>query len=460
MSSKFRGTVIKVPDHSPGLLMVGGVQKAFVLEGVWQAAQAPAPNQTVEVELDAAGAVVAISLVDTSQQAREALQEHGKQAAELARQGVGALAARLGKLTLAALVVLWVAWFFLPALGVGPRSFTFWQLLSLDQQAGPVPGEHGPFSFLGLLAIAAPFAVPFIRKSWARFLNLAPLGFLLLTVYRVWSQLREVEKQVSAVAGDPLSAMGAEMARSMMQEAVGLISYGWGAYVLGGAAIVLGALAFRAQGRPVREATRETGEGAPSPAATAVNAGVAWLLAHKAVVAVALVVVAGAAWLLGRSDLSSGSLEKAINRSLEKQNGVCWALKNNDVKFPFQVSMWEEPHTHPILGELIRGGFITAQRARAGFGGAAYAIDLTAKGRSAGVWDSKRGFCVGRSRVAEVLRWTEPVGNVVRVNFTWKLETPAWVDGANFPSIPGMKASVEAVAVAQKTSDGWQVPNL
>lgn len=40
-SPKVRGTIVKVPDTSPGLLFVNGQQKSFTLEGVWQSSSSP-----------------------------------------------------------------------------------------------------------------------------------------------------------------------------------------------------------------------------------------------------------------------------------------------------------------------------------------------------------------------------------------------------------------------------------
>src|SRR5208282_3018438 len=100
-SSRVRTTIIKVPDATPGLVFVNGQQKTFTLEGVWKWPVAPVANMTVEVDLDGTGTITAITVVDSQQIAKERLnqiggvaQERGKEAANLAQQGVGALAAR------------------------------------------------------------------------------------------------------------------------------------------------------------------------------------------------------------------------------------------------------------------------------------------------------------------------------------------------------------------------------
>lgn len=87
--SRMRGTIVKVPDATPGLVMISGQQKQFTLEGIWKSPVAPAANQTVDVDLSASGAVIAVTVVDVQQLAREQMkqlggvaQERGKEAAE------------------------------------------------------------------------------------------------------------------------------------------------------------------------------------------------------------------------------------------------------------------------------------------------------------------------------------------------------------------------------------------
>jgi hypothetical protein len=72
-SLKVRSTVVKVPDATPGLLFLNGQQRPFTLAGVWKSPVAPAPNMTVDVDLDGAGTIEAITVVDTQQLAKERL---------------------------------------------------------------------------------------------------------------------------------------------------------------------------------------------------------------------------------------------------------------------------------------------------------------------------------------------------------------------------------------------------
>lgn len=252
--AKVRGTIIKVPDHNPGLLMVEGEQRAFTLQGLWRSSLAPALNQVVDVEVDGSGALSSLTAVDPQQLAKERLnqlgevaQQQGKQVADLARAGVGALASRMGKVALGATAVLWIAWFFLPAVKMSvfgiSRSATFWEVLGsglgpqgFDQQS------HGPFAFLGLLAIAAPLVAPFLKTSRARLLNAAPLLYLVLTVVKVRWQLGSAMGQANGAMGrlDPAMAkMVAEMTDTAVKSLMSALSIGWGGYALVAAALVL-----------------------------------------------------------------------------------------------------------------------------------------------------------------------------------------------------------------------------
>lgn len=252
--SKIRGTILKVPDTSPGLVSVSGQQKPFNLGGVWRSPLAPAANMVVEVESDASGAIIGLSAVDAQQLAKERLdkfsgvaQERGKQAAEIAKQGVGALAARMGNVALGATVLLWIAWFFLPAYNVNmiidSKSFTYWEFLGIDfghTMAG-FSVDHGFFSLIGLLAILAPFAAPFIPNPKAKFLNAAPLAYLVLAFIKFKWEISHALGQAAKEMGD----FGQEMAKAASQSLSDSISTSWGLYVLVLAAIVIAVFAIK-----------------------------------------------------------------------------------------------------------------------------------------------------------------------------------------------------------------------
>jgi hypothetical protein len=192
-----RGTVIKIPDATPGILFINGQQQYFTLERVWKSPVAPVANQAVNVEFDGTGAIGAITVVDSQQANRERLnqisgvaQERGKEAAKLAQKGIGALAARMGWVPLGSAVLLWLAWFFFTAVNLvisnAQMSFSFWGLLGVDfnnpESLEGGGSSHGLFALLGLICIALPFAVPFIRAAWSKYLNVAPIVYIVLAV--------------------------------------------------------------------------------------------------------------------------------------------------------------------------------------------------------------------------------------------------------------------------------------
>jgi hypothetical protein len=233
---KVRGTIIKVPDASPGLLFVNGEQKSFTLSGVWQSPIAPAPNMIVDVQLDASNSVASITQVDLHQARKEQMshasavaQEQGKHAAELAKKGFGALVARMGIVALSATVLMWISWFFLPAVSIPPvMSLTFWDLLGFDfSNAMSMIGgsSHGFFAFIGLLCIAAPFAAPFWKHPYSRYLNVLPVAFILIETIRLMIAAHDM------TGGMP----GAESA----------YSFGAGLYLLGLSSLALAALALK-----------------------------------------------------------------------------------------------------------------------------------------------------------------------------------------------------------------------
>lgn len=251
---KARGNIIKVPDSSPGLLFVGGEQKSFVLEQIWRSPTAPAANMVVDVEVDAAGNLTAITAVDAQQLAKERLnqfsgvaQEQGKQVAAMAKVGVGALAARMGKVPLIATVAAWIAWFFLPAGGLnlgflGSKSLTFWELLAIDL-SNPMSmgsgGSHGLWAMLGLVGIAAPFAVPFLQHPQAKYLNAMLLTFLVLTPLKTWWDFNQTLGK--------LGGGGGGLPEGAFKQIMDVISIGAGMYILIAAGIVLTLQAFKSK---------------------------------------------------------------------------------------------------------------------------------------------------------------------------------------------------------------------
>jgi hypothetical protein len=247
MTLQQTGTIIKTPDNAPGLLIVAGQQKPFTLEGVWKSPVAPAVNMAVDVEFDAVGSVTGLTVVDPQQAASDKLnqiggaaQQHGKEAAEMARQGAGALVARMGKVTLAAAVVIWLAWFFMPGLGFSvsffgagqTKSFTLWDALTLDPNNNMNPGSIGFLNLLVLAGIAAPFVASFLRNRQARFLYAAPLACLLIA----WITIEYEFSQVLAASGITANIAGIKLLPDYGTVVAGVASLVVAARVLRGSA--------------------------------------------------------------------------------------------------------------------------------------------------------------------------------------------------------------------------------
>lgn len=234
-SPKIRTTILKVPDATPGLLFINGQQRGFTLERLWQSQVAPAANMPVDVELDSTGAILSIKAVDAAAANKERMDhlkaqaaEQGKVAAAAAQKGVLSLAEKMGWTALICGVLFWIDWFALPSAGVaglmGPSTtFTFWGLLGVDfnnpMAAFAGGSDHGFFSIIALVMIAAPFVVPFIKTiPYSKYLNAAPLAAVIISV--AWFYM-----SMNKALGD-LKQLGAENPFSLS----------WGFYLL----VVLG----------------------------------------------------------------------------------------------------------------------------------------------------------------------------------------------------------------------------
>ncbi len=464
LAAQVRGTIIKVPDGTPGLVMLDGAQRSFVLEGVWRANVAPAPNLVVEAELDESGGIVALHVIDNEQLARErfqqlggAAQEQGRLAAELANKGIGTLAARMGKPALGAAVALWIAWFFLPALKVSiltvQQSFTFWEILGKDlgNPLSAVSGSsHGLLSLLGVAALVAPFAAPFVRHPRANLLYAAPFAHLVLFGASTWWTLRGLAKQAEEAMG-PFGVFGQAAMQGMGQHFSDMVSFSYGAFVL-----VAGSLYLANHGR--KFSSDVGGFGVPVGAIPA--------RARLAIIALALLGGAGwgAAQLIG--GISKSALTEGLNKKFEEKKGACWSITQPEkATFPLRVNdIMGGMSKDPVLQGLQKSGLITLEQGGR-YLGAASIITLTPEGQAANIWDPQRGFCVGVPRVHEITNFTEPNANApipqILVSYTWKLENqPSWVQADKFASVPGMKEPVEAKAAMQKTDSGWQVADL
>lgn len=160
--------------------------------------------------------------------------------------------------------------------------------------------------------------------------------------------------------------------------------------------------------------------------------------------------------------LSKGALGKIIDEKLQEDGKPrCWAVQDMNFDWPMTIGFgFSSPTQEPILAGAAEAGFLELTRLP-GFRGTHWSIDLTEKGRKAGVWDAKNGICIGSRRLQEVVRWTEPgerLGTTItKVTYTWRLkDAPDWVEPEMFKGIDGMVEPVEATMAVVKASDGWR----
>jgi hypothetical protein len=66
-----RGKILRDPRGGPGLLMIEGQQYWFSMAGIWKSEVPPKPGLAVDVKLDRAGQILAITAVSESQLAKE-----------------------------------------------------------------------------------------------------------------------------------------------------------------------------------------------------------------------------------------------------------------------------------------------------------------------------------------------------------------------------------------------------
>jgi hypothetical protein len=230
VTTKVRGSIIKVPNATPGLLMVNGNQKQFTLEGIWRSQSAPAPNQTVEVDFDEAGNIVGISVVDPAQIAREKFSDisnkvsgaigdftkgQGADGAKVAQDVFRKFVARVGAVTLGASVLLWICLFFVTGyqlnLGfIGSQSYTLWDFIGLNMNPnlGAPEVNHGFWGLIGIVCIFAPVIVPFISNPLAKFGSALPLVYLVIAILMEKSSINRV---LQVPAGVPDNGLGFTM---------------------------------------------------------------------------------------------------------------------------------------------------------------------------------------------------------------------------------------------------------
>ncbi len=246
-----RGRVLRDTNIGPGLLTVEGKQYSFLLEGMWRSEVPPRPGMTVDVNFDPDGAPAEVFAVSEGQIAKEhaqrafdgALRHGGAVGGSIGASLGGGVKGRFGPLTIAAELIMLLAFFVLPDLRVGgfvSRALSGWDAIGLNPQT-QMTIDHGLLSLLAILCLFAPAAVPFLKQAWARWLNAAPAGFLLLACLAVGSQVQSA----ASAAGRMGEELGGTAGREMVGQFGPTYSLAVGAYLALICAIYLVTRAFK-----------------------------------------------------------------------------------------------------------------------------------------------------------------------------------------------------------------------
>lgn len=159
---------------------------------------------------------------------------------------------------------------------------------------------------------------------------------------------------------------------------------------------------------------------------------------------------------------SKGDLTRAIDAKLGEQ--VCFHILDTGtpVSWPLKLSEGGLFGGLPtFLVSMERAGYVQVQHTQRDIGFLQHEniAVITPTPQAEKWWDPERGWCVGKTVVADVLEWTEPgkdSGSPVQVKYTWKLtDVPAWARRPEFADISGLKNPVPATAVVRKTNNGW-----
>jgi hypothetical protein len=88
---------------------------------------------------------------------------------------------------------------------MGEITYTFWNLLGVDfnnpETLANTGGSHGLFAIVGLLCIVAPFAAPFIHAEWAKYLNAAPLAYVVIGWGVIYMDEHKAMGDLAQIAG-------------------------------------------------------------------------------------------------------------------------------------------------------------------------------------------------------------------------------------------------------------------
>lgn len=163
------------------------------------------------------------------------------------------------------------------------------------------------------------------------------------------------------------------------------------------------------------------------------------------------------------------ALTDAINQDLSA-HPVCVGFGDN-TKTTFPTQFGGDITHNSILKVLAGAGLIqmtvrNQDISEVTNGGTYYGkvttLDLTPKGREKNAWDSKKGFCIGVRKVADIQKWTEPTASdgvqMTEVDYAWQVDDlPFGITRSDFPDLAGMGKPMATKATLKKMNDGWEV---
>lgn len=222
-----RGTIIRIPDIQPGLLVSDGKQHEFSLSGIWQGPAAPALNQKVSFTLTPDGRIASIHVLGRDAPVNETLSAFG----QTLRSNGGSLGAVMlpylrqqrDRMTLAGMVMsgaLLLGFYALPGWTLdagntmlGMRlDYTLSQLLGVQMESAGITVQFSFWRLLGCTITLLPWVTPWLGFARARLLNTLPMLLLLALPLVVHARLHHLAAEAAQSTGQLLGGFGGNAA--------------------------------------------------------------------------------------------------------------------------------------------------------------------------------------------------------------------------------------------------------
>jgi hypothetical protein len=251
-----RGKVLKDTNAGDGIVFVNEGQRPFSLQQHWKSATPPKIGGVVDVEFNAAGDLIAVSVVDETTLAKEQALKTLNVMGEYGKEGANVLLARVSPSVLGSLVVLAIAWIFLSAVNVNiskgfAASATFYEILKLVNQGGEMSslaniyGSAGIYGFLMWVCLFAPLATHFHENKNLPLTYCAPLVFMASICISIYFTVQNQISNASAMSRQILGNMVDKLITEQINMAMKAISFGFGFYLSFIVAIYLAAIGIK-----------------------------------------------------------------------------------------------------------------------------------------------------------------------------------------------------------------------